>query len=148
MQARSLLSLLFLLSLTLLSCGEDEIISYRTSRDQAIDIKLRQGERVLLRPGEIVVEFTKTEEDSRCPEEGLCKWEGRATIELRLSPDHPSPAVFSLTIPGLGETPHEGVPFDTLGYRWTLRQLNPYPRSSAPSGPIPYEALIRIQEPD
>lgn len=150
MQTSSSLSLLFfMLSVALLSCGEDAIISYQTSRDQAIDIKLRQGERVLLRPGAVIVEFSKTEEESRCPEDVTCVWAGQAVIRIRLNPDHPSPAGFTLTIPGLVQTPHEGSSFDTLGYRWTLLRLDPYPHASQPRPEPPlYEALIRIQEPD
>lgn len=146
MRTRSPFPLSWFLAGLFLACIADTTLSITTTPDQPIDIKLRLGERVLLHPNEVLVEFTRTEEESRCPEEGFCKWAGRATIELHLYPNHPSPEVFSLSIPGLGRTHYNKTSFDTLGYRWTLRQLNPYPRSSTPSGPIPYEALLRIQK--
>lgn len=146
MRTRSSLPLLFILPWLLLACIDDSTLSVTTSRDHPIDVKLREGESVLLHPDEVLVEFTRTEEESRCPEDVVCVWAGRAIIQLRLNPDRPSPSEFALTIPGTVKSPYDGTPFDTLGYRWTLRQLNPYPRSSTPSGPIPYEPLLRIQK--
>lgn len=143
MRTRLSLPLSFILPWLFLAC-DDGTPFIITTLGRPVDITIRQGERVLLNPDKILLEFTRTEEDSRCPEEGVCVWAGRAIIRLRLNPDHPSPAEFALTIPGTVQSPYDGTPSDTLGYRWTLRRLNPYPHSSTPPGPIPYEALVRI----
>ena len=148
MRTRSPFPLSCILAGMFLACIADNTLSVTTTPDQPIDIKLRLGERVLLRPDEVLVEFTRTEEDSRGPEDVVCVWEGRAIIRLKLNPDHPSPSEFALTIPGTVQSPYDSIPFDTLGYRWTLRQLNPYPRSSQPPGPTIYEALLRVQKLD
>lgn len=148
MRTRSSLPLSFILPWLFLACSESGTLSIMVPVHQPIDITLRQGERVLLNPDEILLEFTTTEEDSRCPEDAVCIWEGRAIIRLQLNPDHPSPSEFALTIPGTVQSPYDGTHIDTLGYRWTLRQLNPYPRSSPPPRPIVYEALLQIQKLD
>ena len=148
MRTRSSLPLSFILPWLFLACDDGGTPFVITTLGRPVDITIRQGERVLLNPDEILLEFTITEEDGRCPEDVVCVWAGRAIIRLRLNPDHPSPAEFALTIPGTVQSPYDGTPFDTLGYRWTLRQLNPYPRSSQPPGPTIYEALLRVQKLD
>ena len=146
MRTRSSLPRSFILPWLFLACIDDGALSVITALGHPIDIKLRQGERVLLKPDGALIEYTRTEEDSRCPEEVVCVEAGRAIIRLQLNPGHPSPSEFALTLPGTVQSPFDGTPFDTLGYRWTLRQLNPYPRSSPPPKPIAYEALLRIQK--
>lgn len=146
MRSIPLYALLVLFNTILLSCAEEGIMSYRLTPGKAVDLTLQPGERVQLQPAGVTVEFARVSEESRCPEGAMCTWPGRGVIDLRLNPDHSSPSTIQLHIPGMVQTPFEGGGLDTLGYRWMLRQLNPYPRVSDQPGSITYEAVLRIQK--
>ncbi len=72
--------------------------------------------------------------DSRCPAEAVCFWEGIATASVEISSSKESGTITLNTFgacaplePDLFNGPCEGEQKDTLGYRFTLVSIDPYP---------------------
>ena len=77
-----------------------------------------------------MLRFDHIAEDSRCPADVECVWEGRATISLSLISDDTSDEV-QLSIPGFVGADAEPRDLQSAvvnGYTFTLLQLDPYPR--------------------
>jgi len=98
---------------------------------------LAPGEEV--RVAQLRVGFQAVKSDSRCPIDVTCIWEGNAEVAIAL---------------GIGEGP--SYPFvlntsagtqsaDFSGYRVTLLELEPAPRSSMEIAPDAYRATFRIE---
>jgi hypothetical protein len=90
------------------------------------------------------VEFVDLLEDSRCPVDVTCIWEGNAQVQLRLDlPDGPLP--FRLdTSPNARE--HKGqVAFEYRGTEFSIETLLPAPLSSHRPEPGEYELILRIR---
>ena len=80
-------------------------------------------------------------EDSRCPTDVVCVWEGQADVELRAFFDgDDTPAVFHLIsrvgYPDLADT-------TLYGYHLQLLEVNPYP-DNASSPPAKEDYTIRL----
>lgn len=105
--------------------------------DDPTTVELGVGEAVTI-PGTVLrVEFLGVEEDSRCPVDVTCVWEGNAAVELGLNagsgPTHlhvlntalePRAVDFAgvrVTVVGLTPQPHEGEPIPPDHYVVTLR---------------------------
>ncbi len=106
---------------------------------------LRFGESKVLMPDNLRIEFRQLLEESRCASDVICVWEGRARIGLLLQTPADSIQV-ELLLPGFATQAdtlaHQ--PVDTLGYRMTLMQLDPYPKSDRPTRPSDYKALLKV----
>jgi len=107
---------------------------------------LNFGESKILTPDNLRVEFNQIIEESRCPGDVLCPWEGRARIGLLLQSAGDTVQV-ELTLPGFATQSdtlaHQ--PVDTIGYRITLLQLDPYPDTQRPpQRDSDYRALLNI----
>ncbi|HLA64729.1 MAG TPA: hypothetical protein VK610_09900 [Rhodothermales bacterium] len=97
------------------------------------------------RLGDLTVTFTAVLEDSRCPSNVNCVWEGRATANLTISTGGRTGGV-NVTIPGLvGAGEGEREPVDALGYRFSLQALNPYPGSEAAENGAAPSALLYVE---
>ncbi len=105
---------------------------------------LNFGEKVLT-PDNLCIEFQQVLEESRCPSDAICVWAGRARIGLLLQTAADSVQV-ELAIPGFvaqsDTLAHQ--PVDTIGYRITLLQLDPYPQSDRQPRDSDYRALLKI----
>jgi len=130
-------------SLLCLSIACDAIINPLANFDEPFWLNF--GESKVLMPDILRVEFQRLLEESRCPSDVICVWEGRARIGLLLQTPADSIQV-ELLLPGFatqGDTlAHQ--PVDTLGYRMTLMQLDPYPKSDRPTRPSDYKALLKV----
>jgi hypothetical protein len=76
-----------------------------------------------------VIRFDHITEDSRCPADVDCVWEGRATISLSLIAGDTVDGV-QLSIPGFVDVdsePRSSQSAVVNGYTLTLLQLDPYP---------------------
>lgn len=76
-----------------------------------------------------IVRFDHITEDSRCPADVDCVWEGRATISLSLIAGDTVDGV-QLSIPGFVGADSEPQPQQSAvvnGYTFTILQLDPYP---------------------
>lgn len=111
---------------------------------QASTVEIAYGETVAFEESNLRLTFEAVE-DSRCPMDVVCIWEGEATVGLRLKgPDATS--TLELKIPGLVEVPYErGAAVTAGGYDFRLVQLLPYPSGSAPSRQSAYRATLQVE---
>jgi len=98
--------------------------------------QLKVAETALIRNEDIQVQFRSVAEDSRCPADVQCVWEGEAVTvftvsqrggasDVRISTLHPSAAL--------------------SGYRLTLQALEPYPLSLAGISQGEYRARLVVE---
>ena len=97
------------------------------------EVEARLGEEFALHIGESIritgedlrIKFVKVSEDSRCPKDVTCIWEGRVTTVIEILIDSSSQQL-ELSQPGLTDAParetHEG-------YEFTYR-VEPYPEKA------------------
>lgn len=91
-------------------------------------IVLRYGETKVLESDSLQIRFDSLT-DGRCPVGAECFWEGMATIRLTLVKPSGSSHRVSVSILGIEPQPENRswLTLDTLGYRFTLLRLSPYP---------------------
>lgn len=99
---------------------------------------------LVLAPGQDVMaetlrlSFLEVGEDSRCPVDVVCVWQGNAAVRIALGlgmgPSHPFVLNTSEGTPGL----------EFGGYRVTLLALAPVPRTAAAIRPEAYRASFRV----
>jgi hypothetical protein len=98
------------------------------------EVKARLGEEFSLHIGEIIVltgedlriKFVEVSEDSRCPKDVTCIWEGRVIVVVEISKDG-SPQQLKLSQPGLTDEPAREI---YKGYELTY-EVEPYPEKVA-----------------
>ena len=104
--------------------------------------ELAYGESALVGEKAIEVGFQSVITDFRCPIGVICNWEGIAAIQLYLlHVDRDSVFLPAST----GRYLSYRNPKDTLGYRITLVQLNPYPEWNKPIVPAEYEVILTLE---
>lgn len=113
----------------------------------AIEIDL--GGQAIIESENLKVEFRSVLGDSRCPSNVLCFWQGIADIELRVITNGEDTALVGVSLYGLTSDavfPNE-LSIDTMGYLFTLVNLDPYPKMPDDGIQAPvknYVATIRI----
>ena len=93
-----------------------------------------------------MLRFDHITEDSRCPSDVDCVWEGRATINLSLISGDTVDGV-QLSIPGFVGMDSEPQPQQSAvvtGYTITLLQLDPYPSQDGVDVEITPMATLRV----
>ena len=136
---------LLLLCCTILSCENQ---STPPISDSSIDnpFTVRIGEGVTIDRANTQVRFSKLIGDSRCAADVTCVWEGRADIQLSFLQAGKDTSTIPLSIRGyvtIADTKAHQTK-DTLGYLFTLMQLDPYPRSDVRINPNAYTATISV----
>ena len=114
-----------------------------------IEFDLNYSGSVVLDNGEVKVVFKKVLTDSRCPSTAHCFAPGAATIDLGVRVRGSDEIDVPLTIFGVGQDTILAMNYvvDTLGYRFSLRSLLPYPEY--PDIPIPlsgYQTRLRVEK--
>lgn len=134
----------------LLSCAEKQAgdIAGSPALNLAVDnpIVLDFGETKEVIPGQLEMTFTSILQDSRCPLEVECFWEGMGKIRLLVVELPADTHLVDVAIYG-GATMSDyrgHTPVDTLGYRFTLMQLDPYPVIDEPTPDAAYTATISV----
>jgi hypothetical protein len=105
---------------------------------QPFDVVLAPGDRVVVDDTFTIV-FHDVAEDSRCPTDVECVWQGNAAVVLKLTAG--SGPAFTMTL-------NTGVPSDTgeyAGYRIQLTDLNPKPVSTRAIQRAEYRATLHIE---
>jgi hypothetical protein len=110
------------------------------------------GDEFTIAPGETVtladgatLRFDEITEDSRCPADVTCVWEGRATIRLTYVNLDGVSETFTISIPGITYTgDFEGVSEERLDRQFVLLALQPYP-GLAREARLPTAAVMRIE---
>jgi len=100
--------------------------------DQPFPLKI--GERVLIEPGGLEIQFLRVEEDSRCPAGVNCIWAGQATVVLLLK----SSAGESLQATLTGFNVEEKMRASLGGYTVRFQALLPRPNAGEPTRPADY----------
>lgn len=113
---------------------------------QDVVLTLEEHERADLPAFDASLTFDRVVQDSRCPDGAVCVWAGEAEIHVTFRPETASGLKLPLKLAGLMPSEDALTSVDTLGYRFTLVKLEPYP-SEADTTATPKTATIRIQRP-
>ncbi len=97
---------------------------------QPVRVLLHFGQEVAVEGSALRVSFVRVLEDSRCPADVTCVWEGNARVELGIAAG--TGPTFSLQL----NTAISPKSADWRGVRVTLLDVRPYPTSRRP---IPHE---------
>ena len=91
-------------------------------------LKLGLGDTVHLSRTDLFLRFDRVVAESRCPMGALCIQAGEAIVEVTTS-DRRGTATFQLHLTGMeGESESSAPPVSSLGHRFRLFRLDPYPR--------------------
>ncbi len=83
--------------------------------------------------------FDQVTEESRCPSDVVCVWEGQVTLVLGVTIGDGPTVPQQVTLRG------EGSALLTIqGVTLTLFRVNPYPITTEPHGPEDYVAFFRV----
>lgn len=105
------------------------------------------GEPFLLGLGETVevgghsLQFVDVVEDSRCPSDVDCVWEGRAKVQLAASSPDTDEGRQVLTLPYASMTDDESDSWSVGGLKVRVHDLVPYPRADGPPAEEPQVRL-------
>lgn len=103
---------------------------------------LALGQSVASADGSVTITFVEILEDSRCPADAMCVWQGNVKVLIEVSQGTEAQQ-FTLT---LGELLEGDVNSITVGDSTvTLTQVDPYPLASQPADPADYRITINIQ---
>lgn len=111
-----------------------------TSRVEApiIAVKIPLGETVELEGQEIT--FVSILEDSRCPEDVTCMWQGEVTFTIAISEDGKNPETKTVVI----QKPTTPIIFENKSVSIKAVTVGPYPKTSRSTQNILYELLLKV----
>lgn len=109
---------------------------------------LKYGKHRILEPDNITISFLQVLSDSRCPIKYRCILPGCAVIRLSLSSKEFRSTSVRVSIPDYAthKDTSSHSPIDTLGYKITLLQLDPYREATEKIRPSNYKALLKISK--
>ncbi len=105
-----------------------------------VEFTLRRGETASAGGGSLLVTFLAVGNDSRCPADVVCVWEGDAELYLRLATEKSEAAAMIDTL----HTTLQPRAVAYLGYTITVKGLQPYPYSSDQPGSRDYRVALVI----
>lgn len=129
--------LCFCLSFLFLNCNQQEL---NFSDSKPVLVELKYGESLSVNSKSLIIEFSKLEMESRCPEDVICVWEGEGIIELTTKFGNSEKKEIHLGTPKIETVVIQGIP-----YQFTLVKLLPYPKSDKHYTPEDYIAYIKIE---
>jgi len=109
----------------------------------SIRFQLKIDQTAFIESENIRVTFLNVTEDSRCPSDVVCVWEGQVTILLNIMHNDQDLGDLALTIRGGDET-LAAKTFD--GYSVQLMQVEPYPKASEPTKLSDYVATLLVSK--
>ena len=105
------------------------------------EFRVTVGQEIEIREEQLTVGFTSLLNDSRCPADVTCVWEGDAEILIQVRQANAEMAEFKL---------HTNQRFTQAGkyrrYVIQLVALNPYPRTDREKQPSDHIATLRVQK--
>jgi hypothetical protein len=108
------------------------------------EIQVPYGQMASADAGALQLTFVSVDEDSRCPREVMCVWQGRAVIRVRAEvndADQGEVALTTTVVPGNGPSTADA----TIGpYTLRLVEMTPYPSVSQQPGKDEYVATVRV----
>jgi hypothetical protein len=106
------------------------------------EFKLKAGQQVTLKGARLRIRFVTVENDSRCPSDVTCVWAGNAAVRLQLSNGRSSRTV-TLNTSSNASFARE---VEYQGYKVTLVDLNPHPRSDRKIAARDYITTLRVSK--
>lgn len=102
-------------------------------------IKLGVNKKVTIPNSKTSLEFKEITEDSRCPANVTCVWEGIAIVNLKATSGNNTQDIQVATRDFLPKEVTKS--FNYAGYRFTVQEVKPYPggKEESPSVTIKYE---------
>ncbi len=143
-----------ILALSVLSCGGERTVGTQNTGDSGQPTNkisehvyvLGYGETAVISPDNVSVTFSDVNHDSRCASDVVCVWEGQVIIHLSLTDAVTGTHVVPLALPGGCDS--DCIPVsqakDTLGYRFQLLRVDPYPLSTVQTPINDYVATVAI----
>jgi len=132
---RNILYGLLLITLSFLSCDE---VSNQEQFDQIVS--LLAGEHMYIQEKGFTIGFTKILEDSRCPTDADCIWEGNGKIQIFTTKFMTDSTYFELN------TTLDPKIIEYFGCNIELIELEPYPSVEEIIDPMEYVCTLKIQE--
>ncbi|MBM4176352.1 MAG: hypothetical protein FJ213_09295 [Ignavibacteria bacterium] len=137
---------MLLFPLLVFSCSEDSSVDSSSTLLEEVWLKYKQTISIGAEP--IYLTFNEVLSESRCPSNVVCVWQGEANLEFKLFTPSMYERKFNLKIEGFvgraDTVAHKYI--DTLGYRITLMQLDPYPHTDSTRQIADYSALMKIKK--
>jgi hypothetical protein len=133
----------FFVAVVVISMGEMIAIAHDARSNQNTSARLGEtfmiklGEQAFIEVEALTIAFVAVVEDSRCPADVRCIWEGNARIVTTLSKINNKPV--SVELNTSMEFPREG---EYLDYRIKLIKLEPYPTTAREIAQSEYRALL------
>jgi hypothetical protein len=122
----------------LAACGEGPTSSSTMTVPLGREFTLRVGETAVVDDTSLRISVDKVAQDSRCPLDVQCVWEGDAAVSVLIAgPAAPLPYELHTSGRYAQEVTHGA-------YQVTLVRLDPTPRSSVPLAPGDYRATLRV----
>lgn len=122
--------------------GPDEVDLDGALVTGPVELELPYGQDVQV-PGTVLhLTLTAVLEDSRCPVDVVCVWEGNAVVQVGIA------AGMGPTFPLQMNTTLEPRSAVWNGVRMSLLSLTPAPRSDTPTDPADYRATVRVEPAD
>ena len=131
-----ILSSVLVISLLTAGCGRPSVI--KASPGQEFSLAVSQ--RAELTGEDLIVTFKDVSEDSRCPKNVTCIWEGRAVCNLTVQKTGVTGELV-LTQPGLTLTP---ATQEYQGYQYSFR-VEPYPEAGKNIAKSDYRLVMNIR---
>jgi hypothetical protein len=103
------------------------------------DVSLYIGESVIIKEHRIKLKFVDVLEDSRCPSDVICVWEGTVTLKINIQYNNQDLGDFILNLTNLHK-----VSF--MGYYVKFIELEPYPISTEIIQKSSYHATFKVGE--
>jgi hypothetical protein len=137
---RTTLSLM--LAAVLAACSSStapEVRSVAALAGGSVELTLRMGQEAQAGGSVLRVLFVRVIEDSRCPIDAICVWEGNAGVELGLT------LGTGPTVPHVINTSLEPQAVTVGGFTVTLLEVAPAPTSQGPIDPDRYTIKVRVE---
>ena len=128
---------LTLFALILAGCSSKTTFEPQVSAAVGDTFVLRVGQEVNLQGEGLRILFEAVTEDSRCPQNVTCVWEGNGQVRLRVSSSNEVARIdLNTTVPQRADT--------VFNYQIALEKLDPYPIESGRIPADEYRAHLRV----
>jgi len=92
---------------------------------------------------DIKLKLKEITEDSRCPEDVVCIWEGQVTVLINVMQDNQDLGDLSLTL----RAGHSDIAKENIaGYEFEIKEVTPYPGSWEAKESLDYEVTLVVDK--
>lgn len=130
--------ILLSLSILLIECSDSSTNYNEVELDKEFNIK--EGDSVIIFQERIVIKFKNVKDDSRCPKNAVCVWEGNAAVVLELKNSNGD------TFTSILNTSIEPKEVKFSNFIIELKGLNPYPILDTAIVPKDYIVTLLVKK--